>query len=71
MGIVELEVEVSCYSGHTYAERPGSFVWQGITYRVAEIMKDWQQPGERCFRVVTQEGDCLIFAIMRPNIGDC
>ncbi|MFC1956958.1 hypothetical protein ACFLVY_01500 [Chloroflexota bacterium] len=53
MGIAELEV--SCYSGHTYAERPRSFVWQGIAYEVAEIEKTWQQPGERCFQVSTRD----------------
>ena len=53
MGIAELEV--SCYSGHTYAERPRSFVWQGVDYEVTEIEKIWQQPGERCFQVSTSD----------------
>ena len=53
MGIAELEV--SCYSGHTYAERPGSFVWQGTVYEVSEIEKTWQQPGKRCFQVSTRD----------------
>ena len=53
MGIAELTV--SCYSGYTYAERPRSFVWQGIAYEVAEIEKTWQQPGERCFQVSTRD----------------
>ena len=53
MGIAELMV--SCYSGHTYAERPRSFVWQGIAYEVAEIEKSWQQPGERYFQVNTKD----------------
>jgi hypothetical protein len=51
MGIAELEV--SCYSGHTYAEYPRSFVWQGTAYEVAGIEKAWHQPGERCFRIIT------------------
>lgn len=49
------EPTVSCYSGHTYAERPRSFVWRGIAYEVAEIEKSWQQPGERYFQVSTKE----------------
>lgn len=53
MSIAELGVR--CYSGHTYAERPRSFVWQGIAYEVAEIEKTWQQPDERCFRVSTKD----------------
>jgi len=57
MGLAELEV--SCYSGHTYAERPRSFVWQGIAYEVVAIEKTWQQPGKRCFQVST--GDNKLF----------
>lgn len=51
----ELEnLKVNCYSGHTYAERPVSFTWQGIDYKVEEIEKAWQGPGERCFLVKTK-----------------
>ncbi|MDP3879255.1 MAG: hypothetical protein Q8Q07_02975 [Dehalococcoidales bacterium] len=55
------ELEVSCYSGHTYAERPVSFRWRGIEYQVAEIEKDWLEPGERHFRVRT--GDNKFFQL--------
>ena len=48
-------LEVSCYSGHTYAERPKSFLWQGLEYEVAEIEKSWQEPGERHFQVRTRD----------------
>ena len=46
-------LEVNCYSGHTYAERPRSFLWNGIEYEVDEIEKSWQEPGERRFQVRT------------------
>ena len=59
MGLNRLEVR--CYSGHTYAERPKSFTWEGIEYEVAEIEKSWQQPGERCFQVRT--GDNKFFKL--------
>jgi hypothetical protein len=49
------DLEVSCYSGHTYAQRPTSFHWQGINYEVAEIEKEWQEPGKRCFQVRTAD----------------
>ena len=45
-------LEVRCYSGHTYAERPESFRWQGVEYLVEEIEEAWQEPGKRCFRVL-------------------
>ena len=46
-------LEVNCYSGYTYAERPKSFVGGGIEYEVQEIERAWQEPGERHFQVRT------------------
>ena len=48
-------LKVSCFSGHTYAERPKSFLWEGIEYEVEEIEKEWQEPGERHFQVRTKD----------------
>ena len=47
--------KVNCYSGHTYAESPRSFEWQGVEYEVAETEKAWQEPGERYFQVRTRD----------------
>ena len=49
-------VQVNCYSGHTYAERPKSFLWQDVEYRVKEIEKAWQEPGKKLFKVITDRG---------------
>ncbi len=51
----EDSVKVDCYSGHTYAERPRSFLWQDMEYEVQEIEKSWQEPGERHFQVRTRD----------------
>ena len=48
-------LEVKCYSGQTYAERPVSFVWDGVEYEVGEIEKAWVAPGERHFQVRTRD----------------
>ena len=48
-------LKVSCYSGHTYAESPRSFKWEGVAYEVDEIEKTWQEPGERHFQVRTRD----------------
>ena len=48
-------LKVSCYSGHTCAERPRSFLWQGIEYEVEEIERAWQEPGERHFKVKAKD----------------
>ncbi|MBN1177189.1 MAG: hypothetical protein JXA51_05870 [Dehalococcoidales bacterium] len=44
---------VRCYSGHTYAQEPRAFTWQGAEYEVEAIEKAWQGPGERFFLVST------------------
>ena len=49
-------LKVNCYSGHTYAERPRYFLWQDADYEVEQILKSWQEPGERCFQVRTKDG---------------
>jgi len=49
-------LKVNCYSGHTYAERPRSFLWQGTEYKVQEIEKVWQEPGKKLFRITTDKG---------------
>ncbi len=44
---------VRCYSGHTYAQEPRTFTWQGVEYEVKGIEKAWQEPEERHFLVET------------------
>ena len=59
-------LEVNCYSGHTYAEEPRSFRWEGTEYEVAEIEKTWQEPGKKCFQVRT--GDNKLFQLCYNEI---
>ena len=47
--------KVSCYSGHTYAESPRSFEWEGTIYEVEVVENTWQEPGERHFQVRTRD----------------
>ena len=48
-------LKVDCYSGHIYAERPRSFLWEGEECEVEEIKKEWLEPGERHFQVRTSD----------------
>ena len=48
-------VQVACYSGRIYADRPVSFLCQGIAYEVKDIEGEWQQPGERLFVLRTRD----------------
>ena len=56
MGLDEAKLEVRCYSGHTYPERPVSFSWEGVEHKVQTIEREWQEPGQRRFRVRTEDG---------------
>ena len=46
---------VTCYSGRTYAERPTSFYWKGQEHIVKTIESEWREPGERHFRLRTED----------------
>jgi len=46
-------VEVECYSGHTYAQRPRFFTWQGHRHRVEAVERTWRTPQGPHFRVRT------------------
>ncbi len=48
-------IRVECYSGHTYAQRPRAFTWQGRRYQVQEVERTWRTPQGPHFRVRTQE----------------
>ncbi len=48
-------LQVNCYSGQSYAERPKSFLWEGAEYEVEEIEREWREPGERHFQVRTRD----------------
>ena len=55
-------VQVVCYSGHAYAERPVSLIWEGIEHKVKQIEKEWQEPGARLFQVRTEDGRLFILS---------
>ena len=48
-------VDVSCFSGHTFADRPTGFVWRGAKTGVKEVEKEWLEPGEKHFRIKTED----------------
>ncbi len=51
----ESPLEVSCYSGHTYAQRPQSLRWMGQKHEVKAVRKEWHEPGKTFFEVITEE----------------
>ena len=55
IGLNKNNLEVNCYSGHTYAEEPRSFRWESIDYDIQEIESAWLEPGERHFQARTRD----------------
>jgi len=60
-------LKVNCYSGQTYAERPKSFLWEGVEYEVEEIEKEWREPGERHFQVRTKDNKLFQLCYNEPQ----
>lgn len=52
-------MQVTCYAGHTYAERPLSLMWHGALRMVKDVQKEWREPGERHFRVLTEDDNLI------------
>jgi predicted adenine nucleotide alpha hydrolase (AANH) superfamily ATPase len=44
-------IKVTCYSSHSYADRPTSFVWNGEQYDINNIEHEWLEPGRKHFVV--------------------
>jgi hypothetical protein len=52
----QVAVVVECYSGHTYADRPIAFLWNGRRHLIEKTIKRWRLPEGPGFRVVTVNG---------------
>ena len=50
------QVAVQCYSGHTYAQEPQEFTWQGRRHEVVEVERRWRSPSGPVFRLRTTDG---------------
>ncbi len=61
-------VQVTCYSGNTYAERPMAFIWEGAEQRVVDVEKEWREPGDKHFRLRTE--DDRLFELCYYECGD-
>ncbi len=48
---MQVPIRVECYSGHTYAQEPRAFEWEGWRYQVERVVKRWRTPAGPCFRV--------------------
>ena len=62
---MEESLEVNCYAGHRYPQRPISFVFLGRKHRVEEVLSSWEElsPQGRylCFKV-RSEGEVFLLS---------
>jgi hypothetical protein len=54
--------QVACYSGHSYAQEPRTFTWQGEHHIVTAVERSWRSPSGPHFRVRTEDGACFELA---------
>lgn len=50
------QIEVECYSGHTYAQQPRALTWRGERHEVKSVVRAWRSPDGPHFLVETDEG---------------
>ena len=55
LGVGLEEVDVTSYSGRTYADRPISFYRQGKEFLISSIELEWLEPGNKFFRVLVED----------------
>ena len=57
--MIEEMVDVACYAGSRYAQRPLRVTWRGAERDVLAVEREWQEPRRRCY-LVRLEGDRLL-----------
>jgi len=65
--VKEVPIEVECYSGYKYGEKPRKLRIEGVEYAVQEILDTWYEgsagsgrPPRTYFKVLTDDGSELI-----------
>ena len=51
-----MQIHVETYSGYKADERPVRFVKDGKSLAVTEILRQWREPTEACYRVRASDG---------------
>jgi len=50
------DLEVECYAGRRGDESPRALIVKGQRYQVTDILRQWQEPGGRYFKVRLSNG---------------
>ncbi len=57
--MIEEMVDVACYAGSRYPQRPQRVTWRGAEHEILAVESEWQEPRRRCY-LVRLEGDLLL-----------
>ena len=49
-------VEVECYSGYAYPERPRAIIWRNERYVVRSLLRTWRAPEGPHFELTLEDG---------------
>lgn len=52
----QVTVQVECYSGAAYAERPEVLCWKESRIQILKVLKTWRTPDAKVFTVVLETG---------------
>jgi hypothetical protein len=64
---VEEPVEVACYAGARYPERPLRVTWRRVQRLVVEVEREWLEPGRHYFQVRLEGDLSLTLCYDEPN----
>ena len=46
---------VECHAGYTYPEHPIALFWKEMRLEITQILNEWHEPENKCFRVQTSD----------------
>ena len=61
------DVDVECYSGTRYAERPRIVILGSDRQAVVEIVHQWRDPTGPCFDVILEDGRQVRLCLNEPT----
>jgi hypothetical protein len=50
-------MQVFCTAGYSGCDHPNAFLWQGNRLTVHQITKEWREPGNKHYQVITDNDD--------------
>lgn len=65
--MIEELVEVACYAGSRYPQRPLRVTWRDAEHEVLAVEREWQEPRRRCYLVRLEDDRRLTLSYYERN----